>query len=87
MMMFRCISQASLLKSLNRDNKVIMANQETLITKKRRGPAPTGQGVLLGVRLHADLLKPLDRWIADQPEPKPSRPEAIRSFLRAGLIR
>ena len=26
-------------------------------------------------------MTPLDAWIADQPEPKPSRPEAIRHAL------
>lgn len=33
------------------------------------------------VRLHADLLGPLDQWIADQPKPRPSRPDAVRKAL------
>jgi metal-responsive CopG/Arc/MetJ family transcriptional regulator len=61
-----------------------MADQETVITKKR-GPKPTGKGELIGVRLLPDLLKPLDKWIDEQPEPKPSRPEAIRRLLRKAL--
>jgi hypothetical protein len=36
------------------------------------------------VRLHGDLLDPLDDWIAKQPNP-PSRPEAIRIALRGWL--
>jgi hypothetical protein len=27
----------------------------------------------------------LDGWIADQPEPKPSKPEAIRRLIEAAL--
>ncbi len=63
-----------------------MASQETVITKKR-GPKPTGKGTLVGVRLLPDLLEPLDAWIAEQAEPKPTRPEAIRSILRRHLRR
>jgi len=37
------------------------------------------------VRLHADLLKPLDVWIADQPKPQPSRPDAVRIALKDWL--
>ena len=54
--------------------------------KKKRGPAPTEQGELLGVRLRRELMGPLDAWIADQPDPKPSRQGAIRTLLRAALI-
>ncbi|MCJ2070657.1 hypothetical protein MKK75_17980 [Methylobacterium sp. J-030] len=60
---------------------VLMATQETLQPKKRRGPKPTGQGVPIQVRLQPDSLLPLDAWIAAQPDPKPSRPEAIRHAL------
>lgn len=61
-----------------------MSKSTTLITKKRRGPAPTGQGKMIGVRLHADILDPLDTYIASQPD-KPSRPEAIRRILKGRL--
>ena len=50
--------------------------------KKKRGPAPTGQGWLLGVRIHPPLLKALDTWISAQPIPM-SRPEAVRKILAA----
>lgn len=48
---------------------------------KRRGPAPTEVGTLIGVRLRSDLLRSLDAAIADEPEPKPSRAEMIRRVL------
>lgn len=54
--------------------------RQTVITKKRRGPIPTGKGTLIGVRLQPDDLASLDEWIARQPEPM-TRPEALRSML------
>lgn len=48
-----------------------------MITQKKRGPAPTGKGTLVGVRLQPDLLSVLDRFIAEQ-KPDMSRPEALR---------
>jgi metal-responsive CopG/Arc/MetJ family transcriptional regulator len=56
--------------------------RQTVITKKRRGPLPTGKGTLIGVRLQPDLLDALDKWA------KPSgigRPEAIRRLLEKAL--
>ncbi len=50
-------------------------------TKKRGRPVTTGKGQLIGVRLLPPALEPLDAWIDAQPEPKPSRPEAIRHAL------
>ncbi|MCJ2065053.1 ribbon-helix-helix domain-containing protein [Methylobacterium sp. J-088] len=35
----------------------------------------------VGVRIPPDQLQPLDAWIYAQPEPRPSRPEAIRHAL------
>jgi hypothetical protein len=58
-----------------------MSNQATVLTKKRKGPAPTGKGVLVGVRLQPDDLELLDLWIAAN-EPGASRPEAMRRILR-----
>lgn len=58
-----------------------MDGKDTLITKKRRGPAPTGQGTLVGVRLHPEQLQELDDWIAAEGKDQ-SRPEAIREILR-----
>ena len=33
------------------------------------------------VRIPPDQLAALDAWIAAQPDPKPSRPEAVRRLL------
>src|SRR5271163_1391750 len=48
-------------------------------------PKTTGLGVPALVRLHPPLLDNLDAWISAQPEPCPSRPEAIRFALRDWL--
>ena len=61
-----------------------MTKQETMITKKRRGPPPTGKGELIGVRLLPEPLAALNAWIAKQREPL-SRPEAIRRLVELGL--
>jgi hypothetical protein len=37
------------------------------------------------VRLTRPALDTLDAWIASQPEPRPSRPEAIRRLLAEAL--
>lgn len=39
---------------------------------------------MIGLRLHDDLLDPLDAFIAAEPD-APSRPEAIRRILKARL--
>lgn len=53
--------------------------------KKKMGRPPTGIGPVIGVRLYPEMSAELDAWIADQPEPKPSKPEAIRRLLRVAL--
>jgi hypothetical protein len=58
--------------------------RQTVITKKRRGPAPTGKGTLVGVRLQPDDLSELDDWISEQDESF-TRPEAIRRLVELGL--
>lgn len=59
-----------------------MADQEkTVLTRKgKRGPAPTGKGTLIGVRLQPDLLAWLDAQRV-KIEPEPSRPEMIRLLM------
>lgn len=37
------------------------------------------------VRMPPAELAALDTWIAAQPEPRPTRPEALRTLARAGL--
>ena len=60
-----------------------MTSQETALTRKR-GPKPTGQGHVVGVRLHPSDLSALDAWIAAHDEPI-SRPEAVRQLMRVGM--
>jgi hypothetical protein len=54
-------------------------------TKSRGRPKTTGKGELIGVRLLGEILQPLDKWIGEQPDPKPSRPEAIRRLVKKAL--
>jgi hypothetical protein len=63
-----------------------MTTQETVLARKRRGPAPTGKGQQVVVRLQPDDLELLDVWIAAN-EPHTSRPEALRRILRLVAIR
>lgn len=50
-----------------------------------RGPIPTGKGTPVVVRLQPDMLAALDDLIARQPNPKPTRPEAVRQVLATAL--
>lgn len=68
----------------NFDIRVLMARQETLISKKRRGPAPTGQGTPIMVRLNPEQLAAVDAWAVKQDD-EPSRPEAIRRLVAKAL--
>ena len=53
--------------------------------KSERKPRPKETGTLIGVRLQSHPLSALDAYVAAQPEPRPSRPEAIRFLLRDSL--
>lgn len=53
--------------------------------KRKPGPKSTGKGGPIMVRLQPPQLKGLDSWIADQPTPRPSRPEAIRRLINGRL--
>jgi hypothetical protein len=61
-----------------------LMKRQTVITKKRRGPAPTGKGTLVGVRLQPPQLEALDAWIAKQNQ-RLTRPEAIRAMMETML--
>jgi hypothetical protein len=67
------------------DITAIVTEQENVISQKRRGPAPTGKGTPVLVRLQPKQLAALDVWIKRQPKPKPSRPEAIRRLIELAL--
>jgi hypothetical protein len=51
------------------------------------GRPPTGIGKSIGLRLYANQEAKLDAWIEAQPDPKPSKPEAIRRLLGDALKR
>jgi hypothetical protein len=59
--------------------------KQTVIPKKKRGPAPTGQGEPVVVRMHPPQLAALDGWIAQQQPPFPTRPEAVRRLVELGM--
>lgn len=57
-----------------------------MVPKKRRGPAPTGKGVQIQVRLHEPMLSRVDEWVRKfAPGEGLSRPEAIRRMLNEYL--
>ena len=58
--------------------------RQTVITKKRRGPAPTGIGTLVGVRFQPAELSELDAWIKRQAGQE-TRPQAIRRLVEIAL--
>jgi hypothetical protein len=58
--------------------------KQTVQPKKRRGPAPTGKGTPIQVRLQPSHLKALDVWIGKQ-NASLTRPEAIRAMIAAEL--
>jgi hypothetical protein len=64
---------------------LFMAEQDTGLPRKKRGPKPTGKGHQIQVRMLPGLLGPLDKWRSEQPDPKPTRPEAIRHMVKIFL--
>lgn len=53
--------------------------------KRTRGRPTTGIRAPIGVRLYPEMEAALDDWIASKPEPRPSRPEAIRQLVKLGI--
>ena len=54
------------------------------VQPKKRGPAPTGKGTPVQVRLQPFQLTALDAWIAKQDRPL-TRPEAMRAMMETIL--
>jgi hypothetical protein len=52
--------------------------------KSKRG-RPTVDTEEVRARLGRPLLSSLDAWIAAQPDPKPSRSEALRTLIKPGI--
>ncbi len=60
--------------------------QDLFITKKRIGRPPgKTKPQTKPVQVPIETIASLDAWIATQPEPRPSRPEAIRRLLAEAL--
>ncbi|NUJ81163.1 hypothetical protein HUN39_14185 [Methylocystis sp. FS] len=53
--------------------------------KKAKRGRPQVDSEAVNVRLERAALEAIDGWIAAQPEPRPSRPEAIRRLLEKAL--
>jgi hypothetical protein len=62
-----------------------LMKQENTGIRKRRGRPAIGAGEPVVVRMRPEQIKALDAWIVSQPDPKPSRPEAVRRLLDARL--
>lgn len=54
------------------------------VNRKTGKPRPSQRGELVGTRFQPDLLKQIDEWRREQPDP-PTRPEAIRRLLARAL--
>jgi hypothetical protein len=79
-----CVRPLRFRKNGNCDIRVFMPKQETVISKKRRGPTPTGKGVPIMVRIQPDMLAGIDQFVAEH---QVSRPEAVRLIIRDWLKR
>jgi hypothetical protein len=55
------------------------------ITKRVRRPRADAPGTPVVVRMQPEQLAALDAWISIHPDPKPSRPEAIREAVAEHL--
>ena len=53
--------------------------------KRPRGCPRTGIGRVLSLRLYPELEAALMAWVERQPDPKPSRSEALRRLVEKGL--
>jgi len=62
-----------------------MAKSISDIEKRGRGrPATDATPVM--VRVPPDMISGIDAWISGRPDPKPTRPEAVRVALRDWLV-
>ena len=63
-----------------------MSGQELFVQKNRRGrPRGPVKPPTVALRLPLAAVEEVDRWIASQPEPRPTRPEAICRLLADAL--
>ena len=65
-------------------------NTEMRLLRARRRqiqppPMPKGNGLLIGVRMEAQVVDSIDAWISASTEPRMTRPEAVRRLLAEAL--
>jgi hypothetical protein len=53
--------------------------------RKSRGRPATGKGEPVTIRFQPEQLAAIDAWIARHPDPKPTRPEAVRQIVAGAL--
>ena len=63
-----------------------MPRQEKVLEKKRGRPS-IGRGLQFNASFRPEVARQIEAWIASQPEPQPSRSEAIRLLVEKGLAR
>src|SRR6266853_3203368 len=56
-------------------SSAVVADDPSLLSRKKRGPPATGKGTLIGVRLQPPDLSALDEWV---PESSPRRLQTMR---------
>lgn len=80
---FAQISQEAMQQCSALTNTVRRVTCYDLVTKLRvtEPSETTGRGEGVMVRLNSELVSKLDAWIEGQPEPKPSRSEAISRLI------
>ena len=59
--------------------------RQSVISRKKRGPPPTGKGEPILVRIQPPLLRNLDEWIVNQ-DVSLTRPQAIRRLIEIALV-
>jgi hypothetical protein len=58
--------------------------RQSVISRKKRGPPPTGKGAPILVRVQPALLSKVDEWITNS-DSSLTRPEAIRRLIEIAL--
>ena len=53
--------------------------------KKSKRGRPSVDSEAVNVRFERQTLTRIDAWVAAQPDPKPTRPEAVRRLLEKAL--
>jgi hypothetical protein len=63
-----------------------MPRQDKVLEKKRGRPS-IGKGLQFNASFRPEIASRIEAWIAAQPDPQPSRSEAIRRLVEKGLGR